>query len=228
MSDKLNFALKIVLSGGLRSQGLTTCGDLMFSGHTAMITILTYFIIHYTPNPSARHTVMRSLWLSVHSCIWVLLFFGMFLIVAAHEHYTADVVMAYYISSRCFMHYHVRADGDIRKLSSPRPEYIGDITLSSAAKYTESLGNGYKEELDNFIEKGQRRFRKIQLNPFAHISLPALFEAKRHELVTNLYDWPFRFAKWTGRKSCEDDAISTSNESDVSGDGNNSDRKKSE
>uniref|UniRef100_A0A183FHN8 PAP2_C domain-containing protein n=1 Tax=Heligmosomoides polygyrus TaxID=6339 RepID=A0A183FHN8_HELPZ len=97
--DKLMQAFHIWSRLGMSIQGVRTCGDYMFSGHTTAITLLNHFITEYTP-PS---------WTFLHTATWVMNLFGVFFILAGHEHYSIDVFIAFYISSRMFLYYHAYA-----------------------------------------------------------------------------------------------------------------------
>jgi len=98
--DKLWHAWKIASTLGSAMQGTRTCGDYMFSGHTAVLTILNRFVGTYTPDG----------WTPLHHICSVLNGAGCFFILAAHEHYTLDVLMGFYIATRTFQSYHTVAN----------------------------------------------------------------------------------------------------------------------
>ncbi|KAG7512632.1 sphingomyelin synthase-related protein 1-like [Solea senegalensis] len=98
--EKIQRALMIWSGFGMTLTGVQTCGDYMFSGHTVVITLLNFFVTEYTPRT----------WNLIHTISWVLNLFGIFFILAAHEHYSIDVFIAFYITTRLFLYYHTLAN----------------------------------------------------------------------------------------------------------------------
>ncbi|KAK5853938.1 hypothetical protein PBY51_015049 [Eleginops maclovinus] len=97
---KMQRALMIWSGFGMTLTGVQTCGDYMFSGHTVILTLLNFFVTEYTPRT----------WNLIHTISWVLNLFGIFFILAAHEHYSIDVFIAFYITTRLFLYYHTLAN----------------------------------------------------------------------------------------------------------------------
>ncbi|VDN01443.1 unnamed protein product [Thelazia callipaeda] len=99
MAARLQQAYHIWSHFGMSIHGVRSCGDYMFSGHATAITLINHFITEYTPDS----------WHNLHTFTWVLNLFGIFFILAGHEHYSIDVFIAFYISSRMFLYYHAYA-----------------------------------------------------------------------------------------------------------------------
>lgn len=108
------------LSMGLSANGEHKyCGDYMYSGHTATILCLHLYILEYLPTVSTPG-VFRSFFLTRFPWLirfnhWKLLFkipmtifstFAILSILITHNHYTIDVVIAYFFVTREFMIYH--------------------------------------------------------------------------------------------------------------------------
>uniref|UniRef100_A0A8C1V9B2 Zgc:162183 n=1 Tax=Cyprinus carpio TaxID=7962 RepID=A0A8C1V9B2_CYPCA len=97
---KVQQALEIWSGLGMSLTCVHTFGDYMFSGHTVVLTMLNVFVTEYTPRN----------WNFIHTTSWVLNLFGIFFILAAHEHYSINVFIAFYITARLFPYYHMLAN----------------------------------------------------------------------------------------------------------------------
>ncbi|XP_016377718.1 phosphatidylcholine:ceramide cholinephosphotransferase 1-like [Sinocyclocheilus rhinocerous] len=93
--------MKMMAGGGLSITGShSLCGDYLYSGHTVMLTLTYLFIKEYSP---------RRFWW-YHWICWCLSAVGIFCILLAHDHYTIDVVLAYFMTTRLFWWYHTMAN----------------------------------------------------------------------------------------------------------------------
>lgn len=64
--------------------------------------IINFFCFLLTDSPKSYYFI--------HTISWVLNLFGIFFILAGHEHYSIDVFIAFYISTRLFLYYHALAN----------------------------------------------------------------------------------------------------------------------
>lgn len=93
--------LGLISGGGLSLTGShLMCGDFLYSGHTVMLTLSYLFIKEYSP---------RWMWWYQWIC-WTLSASGVVCILVAHEHYSIDVVIGYFATTRTFWWYHTMAN----------------------------------------------------------------------------------------------------------------------
>ncbi|KAL7375434.1 hypothetical protein ABVT39_017210 [Epinephelus coioides] len=93
--------LRLISGGGLSLTGShLMCGDFLYSGHTVMCTLSYLFIKEYSP---------RWMWW-YHWFCWLLSASGVICILIAHEHYSIDVVIGYFATTRIFWWYHTMAN----------------------------------------------------------------------------------------------------------------------
>lgn len=106
--------LKLMSGLGLSMNGKHVyCGDFIYSGHTVTL-ILTYLLV-------AEYTSER-FWL-LHCVYWFLAGLGIVFLEFAHGHYSIDVVVAYYITTRVFWTYHTLANNMELKEKTERNYY---------------------------------------------------------------------------------------------------------
>lgn len=84
------------------------CGDFIFSGHTVSLVMSYLAITEYTSD---------KFWF-LHWVYWFLAALGIVFLEFAHGHYTIDVVIAYYITTRVFWTYHALANNGELKNST--------------------------------------------------------------------------------------------------------------
>jgi len=87
-----------------------TCQDVMFSGHTVALTLPMLAVFKYTPLAPWFQISASRRWCSISTLTDVLgtfiLFFGYYIIVASHFHYTVDVLVGATFTLLVFNAYH--------------------------------------------------------------------------------------------------------------------------
>ena len=69
----------------------------IFSGHTTVLTLTNLFICDHFPRSLA--------WQGIQILSWAASAFGMFFVLAAHEHYTVDVLLAFFLTRWVYSNY---------------------------------------------------------------------------------------------------------------------------
>jgi len=96
----LHRAVKILSGFGLSMNGQHVfCGDYLYSGHTMTFVLAYLIIMEYT---SKRLYVL-------HWVAWINAMTGVALLLMGRGHYSIDVIIAYYITSRLWYTYHAMA-----------------------------------------------------------------------------------------------------------------------
>merc|ERR1719369_2019913 len=97
----VNRVLTLISGGGLSINGKQVyCGDYIFSGHTVTLTMGYLAIKQYSP----------SRFFLLHWASLIVSFSGIIFLLLARGHYSIDVVVAYWVSSRIWWTYHTMAN----------------------------------------------------------------------------------------------------------------------
>lgn len=131
-------AIHLISGFGLSINGKHVyCGDFIYSGHTVML-VLSYLVIsEYSPRN----------FLVLHWAAWVNALVGVFMVLIAHGHYTIDIIIAYYVTTRLFWTYHTLAN-NAQLLKQNGNNYLGREWWFSIFRYFEEnvkgpIPNGY-------------------------------------------------------------------------------------
>jgi len=146
--------LTIISGGGLSISGKHVfCGDYIFSGHTMTLTLGYLVIKQYSP----KNFVL------LHRASFISAVIGVILLLLARGHYTIDVLLAYYVSSRLWWVYHTLAHNDTLKRPGPHNllTHIWWWTVFSffETKTSEPLPNQYSLPLPRRL----RRYLKAKI-----------------------------------------------------------------
>lgn len=107
--------LQLISGFGLSINGKHTfCGDYIYSGHTVVLVLSYLLISEYSPKR----------FFPLHWIFWSTAMVGIIMVLLAHGHYSVDVVIAYYVTTRLFWAYHTLANNTQLKKSGPN-NYIG-------------------------------------------------------------------------------------------------------
>lgn len=111
----------LILKGmGMSINSAAMCGDYIFSGHTLNAVVLTLTFLEYTP----------STWLLIHWLYKLLCLSVMVLLIYAHDHYTVDVILAWFITYQSFSFYHAYADNSNLRTNNKRKKYPWNTFVS--------------------------------------------------------------------------------------------------
>jgi len=100
VTDYVKRVITIISGGGLSMNDKHVfCGDYIFSGHTMTLTMAYLAIKQYSPR---RFLILH--WISFIAALC-----GVIFLLLARGHYTIDVILAYYVTSRIWWIYHTLA-----------------------------------------------------------------------------------------------------------------------
>ncbi|XP_034948835.1 phosphatidylcholine:ceramide cholinephosphotransferase 2-like isoform X2 [Chelonus insularis] len=102
--------LQLISGFGLSINGKHTyCGDFIFSGHTVVLVLCYLIIKEYSPRRCQP----------IHWIAGLIAAVGVIMVLIAHCHYTVDVIIAYWVTTRLWYIYHTLANNAQLKQYGP-------------------------------------------------------------------------------------------------------------
>ncbi|XP_054717171.1 phosphatidylcholine:ceramide cholinephosphotransferase 1-like [Uloborus diversus] len=140
-----------MMSGfGLSINGKHTyCGDYIYSGHTVVLTMAYLVIREYSPR---RFVIF-------HWIVWLSSCTGIFMVLLSRGHYTVDVVIGYYVTTRVFWIYHTMANNAALKVPGTN-NFLSKIWWFSIFNYFEKNVGGIVPRQYEWPLPWPRRFSK--------------------------------------------------------------------
>ncbi|XP_015183241.1 PREDICTED: phosphatidylcholine:ceramide cholinephosphotransferase 2-like isoform X1 [Polistes dominula] len=140
--------LRLISGFGLSINGKHTyCGDYIYSGHTVVL-VLSYLIIkEYSPRRCQP----------IHWLAGLTVFVGIVMVLVAHGHYTVDVLIAYYVTTRLWYIYHTLANNSYLKQNGPN-NFLARLWWFPIFKYFEKNVGGTVPRQYNWPLPWPRRF----------------------------------------------------------------------
>jgi shingomyelin synthase len=159
------------VSAVLKGMGLSIngqhvyCGDYIYSGHTVILTVSSLLIQEYTPRK----------WRPLHWLSWLVTCLGVVFVMVAHGHYTVDVLIAYYVTTRVFWMYHTMASNTILK--------VGEILQIKTHKFSLFY-------ISNIFFFSQQNGPSNYLSRLWWYCIFTYFERNVGGVVPRRYEWP--------------------------------------
>ncbi|CAJ0568064.1 unnamed protein product, partial [Mesorhabditis spiculigera] len=143
MEIATRFLTYVVTLGLTSGQDKILCGDLMFSGHTVVLTIMYFVQLQYTPRGLV---ILRYIAAPIT-------FLGIAALVVSGGHYTMDVLIAYWLTSHVFWGYHQMFE--LPKEKRPHAP-MSRLWWFWMCNWLESdVPDGPLENINNWVEKTQ-------------------------------------------------------------------------
>ncbi|KAI6170308.1 hypothetical protein M3Y98_01226100 [Aphelenchoides besseyi] len=143
-------AFGLVMAG---NENLALCGDYIYSGHTIVMVTSYLFIREYSPKD----------WQFLHSICAAASIVGVLCLIVSRGHYTIDVIIAYWITTRVFWQYHT-----MTSFATLRDPYCEDNHLRKVIWYPlfeymeanvyQRLPHNLLEELDDKLLLFEHQF----------------------------------------------------------------------
>ncbi|XP_044012614.1 phosphatidylcholine:ceramide cholinephosphotransferase 2-like isoform X3 [Aphidius gifuensis] len=124
--------IQLISGFGLAINGKHTyCGDFIFSGHTTILVLCYLIIKEYSPKRCKP----------IHWLAGITAFVGVVMVLISHGHYTIDVIIAYWVTTRLWFIYHTMANNPILKLHGPN-NFLARLWWFPLFKYFEKNVGG--------------------------------------------------------------------------------------
>jgi len=145
-------AFGVLAGGGMDMTGKNMCGDYMYSGHTCVLTSATLFILEYSPKR----------WWLYHYLVTLSAIIGVTSIAISHEHYTIDIIAAYYVCTHHFWSFHTLAANQDLKNASKDKNLFKRVWWWRIFVFMEGNTNPIPRVHSNPVTKVRRLVEKIR------------------------------------------------------------------
>jgi len=144
--------LTIISGGGLSLNGNHVyCGDYIFSGHTVTLTMAALAIKQYSPKK----------FLLLHWVTYTISLVGVIFLLIGRGHYSIDVLIAYYLTTRLWWTYHTLANTALLKTQGEHNSFDSlcwwHVFRWFEDKVTGPLPNRYSLPLPRRVKKMMRK-----------------------------------------------------------------------